>query len=167
MSLSYSTGVRCIEIHSSRTKHPHKPLQVKKIDVEAMPKFEEKELFREYMEDYNTSTLPHEKYYDNELYERRRAAEKRRKGGDAEGERTAFEDEEELRRERAAQRAQEQADRLRAAYAELQTTDKARDMREQELMRARMGLAYRMGDTNEAQRLAAKLAPDDPAHPQR
>lgn len=26
------------------------------------------------MEDYNTATLPHQKYYDTELYERQRAA---------------------------------------------------------------------------------------------
>lgn len=82
-------------------------------------------------------------------------------------ERTAFDDERELKREQAAARAKEQADRLRAAYEELQTTDKARDMREQELLRARMGLAYRMGDTAEAHRLAARLAPDDPANPGR
>ncbi|KAK2077691.1 hypothetical protein QBZ16_004537 [Prototheca wickerhamii] len=139
--------------------------EVKNIDVEVLPKYEEKDLFKEYMEDYNTATLPHAKYYDNELYERQRAAEQRRAGPGEEL--SALEDEEELRRQRAAQRAQEQSERLRAAYAELHTTDKARDMREQELLRARMGLAYRMGDTAEAQRLAARLAPDDPAHPQR
>ncbi len=40
-------------------------------------------------------------------------------------------------------------------------------MREQELMRAQMTLAYRMGDHSEAQRLAARLAPDDPSNPHR
>jgi hypothetical protein len=32
------------------------------------------------MEDYNTATLPHRKYYDLELYERQRAAKAARKG---------------------------------------------------------------------------------------
>ena len=165
-SFPLSRSTKCLPTHpNSHTSRPLITPQVKNIDVEVLPKYEEKDLFKEYMEDYNTATLPHAKYYDNELYERQRAAEQRRAGPGEEP--SALEDEEELRRQRAAQRAQEQSERLRAAYAELHTTDKARDMREQELLRARMGLAYRMGDTAEAQRLAARLAPDDPAHPQR
>ncbi len=34
-------------------------VQVKKIDIEAMPRSEEKEMFKDYMEEYNTATLPH------------------------------------------------------------------------------------------------------------
>jgi hypothetical protein len=33
--------------------------QVKKIDIEAMPRSEEKEMFKDYMEEFNTATLPH------------------------------------------------------------------------------------------------------------
>lgn len=33
--------------------------EVKKVNVELLGRQEEKELFREYMEDYNTGTLPH------------------------------------------------------------------------------------------------------------
>jgi hypothetical protein len=46
--------------------------EVQKVDIETLPKFEERELFRTYMEDFNTGTLPHRKYYNLELYERRR-----------------------------------------------------------------------------------------------
>ncbi len=35
------------------------PLQVKNIDIEAMPRAEEKEMFRDFMEEYNTASLPH------------------------------------------------------------------------------------------------------------
>jgi hypothetical protein len=34
-------------------------LDVKKLDAEALAKWEEKELFREFVEDFNTGTLPH------------------------------------------------------------------------------------------------------------
>lgn len=34
-------------------------LQVKNVDIEAMPRSEEKEMFKDYMEEYNTATLPH------------------------------------------------------------------------------------------------------------
>lgn len=32
---------------------------MKKLDVEALAKWEEKELFKEFVEDFNTGTLPH------------------------------------------------------------------------------------------------------------
>lgn len=36
---------------------------------ETLTKQKEKEIFRSFMEDYNTVTLPHEKYYDMNKYE--------------------------------------------------------------------------------------------------
>ncbi|KAL6780723.1 hypothetical protein ACKKBF_B12010 [Auxenochlorella protothecoides x Auxenochlorella symbiontica] len=160
--------IRETDMYAKRPEFMLWAIEVKKIDVEIMPKFEEKELFREYMEDYNTATLPHQKYYDTELYERQRAAKAaKRAAKNGPKERTAFEDEAELKAQLAAQRAEEQRERLKAAYGELHTTDKAKAMREQELMRAQMTLAYRMGDHSEAQRLAARLAPDDPSNPHR
>lgn len=49
-------------------------MEVKGISREQMTKREERELFSEFAEDYNTSTLPHEKYYDLEKWEREQAA---------------------------------------------------------------------------------------------
>ncbi len=49
---------------------------------------------------------------------------------------------------------------LAQAYDELLHTDKAADMREQELMRMKMGVAYRIGDVQTARKLADKLKPD-------
>ncbi len=37
-------------------------------------------LYRTYVEDYNTGTLPHKKYYDLDLYERKRALKAAKKG---------------------------------------------------------------------------------------
>lgn len=76
------------------------------------------------------------------------------------GERSRFDDEAELRKEIAERRAKEQQDRLQQAYAELVHTDKAADMREQQLLRAEMALAYRTGDHTRAEKLALRLAPD-------
>ncbi|KDD71909.1 hypothetical protein H632_c4190p0, partial [Helicosporidium sp. ATCC 50920] len=75
--------------------------------------------------------------------------------------RTAFDDEAELRREQAEARAAGQRARQAEAYAELRTGDKAAAMKEQELLRAQMNLAYRTGNREEAQKLAARLAPDE------
>ena len=80
-----------------------------------------------------------------------------------EAERTAFNDEEELKRELATRRANDAAERMRDAYNELKYTqrDKIGDMREQEMMRMQMGLAYRTGDHTTASKLAERLKPDD------
>jgi len=40
-------------------------------NIETLSKPAQKKLFQAYMEDYNTATLPHEKYYALEPYERR------------------------------------------------------------------------------------------------
>ena len=58
-------------------------IDVKKANVEALPKWEEKEMFAEYMEDYNTGTLPHKKYYDLDAYARQKALKAAKKGKSA------------------------------------------------------------------------------------
>ena len=127
-------------------------------DVESMGRSEEKELFRSFMEDYNTATLPHKKYYDLERYERH----KRRSGRSAVDREKprVFDDEEERRQEAIREKEREKEQRFQEAYAILKSGDRAADMREQELLRARMKLAYRTGDHQTAQKLADKLRPD-------
>ncbi|KZT31811.1 hypothetical protein SISSUDRAFT_994701 [Sistotremastrum suecicum HHB10207 ss-3] len=44
-----------------------------KINPETITKDQNKKRFAQYVEDYNTATLPHEKYYDMSIYERRMA----------------------------------------------------------------------------------------------
>lgn len=51
---------------------------------------------------------------------------------------SALDDEEAMRRAREEERARLASERMKAAYAELQATDKARDMREQDLLRLEM-----------------------------
>lgn len=57
--------------------------EVKKVNIEALPKWEEKELFAEFMEDYNTGTLPHKKYYDLMAYAQQQALKAAKKGRSA------------------------------------------------------------------------------------
>ncbi|GFR41117.1 hypothetical protein Agub_g1761, partial [Astrephomene gubernaculifera] len=137
-------------------------LEVKKTDVENLGKFEERDLFRDYMEDYNTGTLPHRKYYDLEAYERARAAKAAAKGAKLASKRkSAVNDEEALRQQRAEERQRLAAERLQDAYREIKYSDKGQDMREQELLRAQMALAYKTGDTSKAHRLLDRLQPDE------
>ena len=57
--------------------------EVKKVNVEALAKWEEKDLFAEFMEDYNTGTLPHRKYYDLMAYAQQQAVKAAKKGKSA------------------------------------------------------------------------------------
>ena len=131
-------------------------METKSADIESMSKYEEKELFKIYMEDYNTATLPHKKYYDLEHYERSRHGTQK----SLENERQYFDDETERKKELEEARRREKEERLRLAYEELKHSDKGQGMKEQELLRQRMSLAYKTGDREEAQRIAEKLKPD-------
>ncbi|KAL4450751.1 hypothetical protein ABPG77_001107 [Micractinium sp. CCAP 211/92] len=152
--------IRETDLYSKRPEFQLWAIEVKNIDLEAMPRSEEKELFKDFMEEYNTATLPHKKFYDLELYEKQQAAKAVRKGTKLETEeRLVFDDEAERKKELAAERARQQQERLKQAYEELKTTDKAKDMREQQLLRSQLDLAYKMGDRAKAEKLAALLAP--------
>lgn len=144
--------------------------EVKGVNVELIGRLEEKELFKEYMEDFNTGTLQHRKYYNLEAYDREQAAKQRERAaksaaGAAAGAAgdlfDARADEEAMRRARMDERQKQQQQRMAEAYSLLKHTDRAKDMREQELLRAEMTLAYKTGDRAKAQKLYERLLPDD------
>ncbi|RLN87422.1 hypothetical protein BBJ28_00015975 [Nothophytophthora sp. Chile5] len=121
------------------------------------PKWEAMELFKEYMEDYNTCTLPHEKYYDVEKYEMRRYQKQQRKAhakqqGATDKAVNALADEERLRRERRAAREKKEQEEFRLVL-QLMDKDKVEAMREQEQLRAQMQMHYKSGNVGEARRL--------------
>jgi len=140
-------------------------LEVKKVDVETLQRTEEKELFKDYIEDYNTGTMPHRKYYNLELYERQKAAKAAAKGmakAEKKEKSGALADEEALRKQREEERQKLAQERLQQAYEELQAHgDKAKDMREQEMLRLQMQVAYKTGDAKKAQKLLERLMPDE------
>lgn len=144
-------------------------LDVKKVDVEALAKWEEKELFKEFVEDFNTGTLPDRKYYDLAAYEMALAKEQADKAAKRaaakQGTRKAAElgDEKELTRRRQEEAKREQDKRVREAMNALRKGGMAEEMRRQELLRQEMALAYKTGDTARAQKIFERLAPDDPA----
>ena len=129
--------------------------EVKKCDLETLSRPAEADLWRTFVEDYNTATLPSRKYYDLAAW-----TAKQKKGGVVE--KRAVDDETALRAERAAERAAAAAERLRDAYDDLKREGgaKASDMREQEVLRRALATARRVGDDEKAAALAKRLAPD-------
>ncbi|CDH60226.1 hypothetical protein E5Q_01632 [Lichtheimia corymbifera JMRC:FSU:9682] len=49
-------------------------LEVKKADILTLPNSKRKEMFIDFMDDYNTATMPHEKYYNLSRWEARQQA---------------------------------------------------------------------------------------------
>ena len=147
-------------------------------EVKQMPGFsgskrEQLELFREYAEDFNTCTLPADKYYDLEAWETAEYARKLKGERSSTKERTVFDDERELERERRAEA--EKRDRA-AEQAELRDRardgDRMKDVREADLLRAEQQHAYKRGDQDAVRRIQRKLdalAPEKadagPKHP--
>ena len=72
--------------------------EVKGVAREALSRREEKEQFREFMEDFNTATLPHDKYYDLEAWARKER--EAREGNVDESGMAGMTDEERLRYQR-------------------------------------------------------------------
>ncbi|PPQ99193.1 hypothetical protein CVT26_014116 [Gymnopilus dilepis] len=63
-----------IDIFTKGTEFHTWLVEERKINPETISKDQEKKEFSRFVEDYNTATLPHEKYYNMEAYERRMAA---------------------------------------------------------------------------------------------
>ena len=142
--------------------------EVKKVpSMEALARWEEAELWRTFVEDFNTATLPSEKYYDLAAWQREKAREdakrRGRKGGEGEEATISAADDEAARRAEAKKRREEEAaERLKEAYNALKYSDagKKEDMKRQELLKIELQVAARTGDTEKVARLQKLLAPD-------
>ncbi|KAI3782034.1 hypothetical protein L2E82_12066 [Cichorium intybus] len=81
------------------------------VNLESLPNWEEKQMF---MEDHNTATFPHKKYYSLDNYHRKKTEKAFKKGSTkaSKSERVVFDDEEqrrlELQREREKQKEAEE-----------------------------------------------------------
>lgn len=141
------------------------------------------EWFRCYMEDYNTATMPHVKYYNLEAWEmkeyhEKQAAERKSKKkrsrhdhgkgdgydyvSDVEEGSFGFNDEQLVREERRRQREEEERRQFEEVKAKI-ARDKVKreEMRDQEILRNELQVAYRQGDMETVKRLERRLAPDE------
>lgn len=134
--------------------------EVKRLNAESLARFEEKDLFKEFAEDYNTATLPHKKYYDLEAWERAQAAEGRGKAeGDAE---PNFMLDEERRKQELVDEQRRRAEETKSRLiAQMRASGDVQAMKEQELLKSQMQMAFRTGNMAEAERLQKVLEPED------
>jgi len=142
----------------------------KGVNQEALRPWELKEHFSSYVEDFNTATLPHEKYYNMRTWYMKDLERKQREGAQEAAEqqsagfvRTTFDDEAERKREMLRERerrAQEitkvMAESMKRAGAD---SSLVQDMREQEEKKLAMRSSYAVGDVSKARDMAQKLDP--------
>jgi hypothetical protein len=123
---------------------------------------DERELWRSFMEDFNTCTLPGRKYYDLSVHARKLGAAAAACGARDDDAHT-FVDDERLRRAELMEqhrRAQDQSARDTMAKMML-TSEHLSELKQREMIRMQAQEAYKTGDMVKAQKLMKKLNPDE------
>jgi len=131
------------------------------------PKHELMEFYKEYMEDYNTATLPHIKNYDFLKWEMEEYARKKKEahdkaaaaGGGGQDHHAAL-DEFHHKEEMAKRAKQKKLEELRQVTAGL-TAEKRDEMKHQARLRHEMAVAYKTGDEETRKRLQRRLEPEE------
>lgn len=161
--------IREENLHSKQQEFDAYMAEVKGISgVMSQPRRDIMNYFRGFMEDYNTATMPHEKFYNFERWEMdeyRRASQNRELGLMADGrEREGFNDEAERAVELKRLRLMQEVQQFDALKSQLQQQQGLRgDMRRQETLRAELQLAFKQGDAASVKRLERLLAPEEAA----
>jgi len=118
------------------------------------------EYFKEFIEDYNTATLPHAKFYHYEQWEqldydrKQQLAAKKSKRT-----RTTFDDDAALKEVRKLTVAEKAKQRLNEVMS-LMDRDKISDMQHQNLLKAEMQNAWKTGDTAKVKKIEMRLNPE-------
>lgn len=139
--------------------------------------------FKSFMEDYNTATMPHEKYYNYERWEMKEYQEKQRQerekhnklkendgwildepegGGGGGGAFSTLNDEEELRKKRKQEKEQKEQQEFTLIHTIMKSNKHLQqDMKRQAELQLELRQAHRRGDTATVKRLERLLAPDE------
>ncbi|XWS52052.1 hypothetical protein CRYUN_Cryun11dG0034200 [Craigia yunnanensis] len=135
--------------------------EVKQINLESLPNWEEKQLFKEFMEDHNTATFPSKKYYNLDAYYKHKMEKEIRKGVKkvVNTERTVFNDEEQRRQELLIAREKQKEEQVESLKRAMQS-GMAQAMKEQAQLREEMAYQYKIGNFEAAAAIQKRLDPD-------
>jgi hypothetical protein len=112
--------------------------------------------FKEYCEDYNTATLPHEKYYNYEKWEMEEYNKKKMSSASNISKTDEMRHCEEMARKKEEKRRLEE-ERIRQSM----NKEKIEQMKRQQLLKHELELAYKTGDEVKRRKLQKQLEPDD------
>ncbi|KAK1314033.1 hypothetical protein QJS10_CPA06g00387 [Acorus calamus] len=135
--------------------------EVKQVNLESLSNWEEKLMFKEFMEDHNTATFPSKKYYDLEAYDRRMLEKEIKRGSKKVRvvERTVFNDEEQRRQELLIAREKQKEEQVEALKRTMQG-GMAQAMKEQTQLKEEMAYQYKLGNFEAAAAIQRRLDPD-------
>ncbi|KAF6142030.1 hypothetical protein GIB67_037998 [Kingdonia uniflora] len=135
--------------------------EVKQVNLETIPNWEEKQMFKQFMEDHNTATFPSKKYYGLDGYHRRKIEKEIKRGSKSvlQPERTVFNDEEQRRLEMMQAREIEKEAEVEKLKRAMQS-GMAQDMKEQSRLREEMAYQYKLGNFEAAAAIQRRLDPD-------
>ncbi|XP_022142930.1 troponin I [Momordica charantia] len=135
--------------------------EIKKVNLESLANWEEKQMFKEFMEDHNTATFPSKKYYNLDAYYQHKMLKDMKKGHKklSAGERTVFDDEEQRRQELLREREKHKEEQVEALKRSMQT-GMAQAMKEQARLREEMAYQYKLGNFEAAAAIQRRLDPD-------
>ncbi|XP_057797326.1 uncharacterized protein LOC131013296 [Salvia miltiorrhiza] len=135
--------------------------EVKKVNLESLANWEEKQLFKDFMEDHNTATFPSKKYYNLDAYYKHKIEKEVKKGFAKvqESERTVFNDEEQRRLELQKERERQKEEQVQALQQSMQS-GMAQAMKEQAQLREEMAYQYKLGNFEAAAAIQRRLDPD-------
>ncbi|KAI5333247.1 hypothetical protein L3X38_023377 [Prunus dulcis] len=135
--------------------------EVKQVNLEHLPNWEEKQMFKQFMEDHNTATFPSKKYYSLDAYYRHKLEKEIKKGYKKVGqtERTVFNDEEQRRQEMMRVREKQKEEEVEALKRSMQS-GLAQAMKEQAQLREEMAYQYKIGNFEAAAAIQRRLDPD-------
>ncbi|XP_010482783.1 PREDICTED: RNA-binding protein 25-like [Camelina sativa] len=138
-------------------------LEVKEVNLESLPPWEEKKMFKDFMEDHNTGTFSSKKYYDIDGYYRQKLEKEMKKGLKKAGisERTVFNDEEQRRLEMQEVRERQKEEEVLALKRSMEG-GMAQAMKEQARLKEEMVYLYKIGDMEGAAAIQRRLDPDVP-----
>jgi hypothetical protein len=121
------------------------------------PRWELQNYFADYMEDYNTATMPHVKYYDYDAWELQEYQKKQR--DEQEGGSTVQADEARHRQE-MRQRAEEKQKAELLLLRQTMNKDKISDMKHKAQLQSELAHAFKTGDVETQRRIQKKLEPE-------
>ncbi|KAG5235494.1 splicing regulatory glutamine/lysine-rich protein [Salix suchowensis] len=136
--------------------------EVKQVNLESLPNWEEKQMFKQFMEDHNTATFPSKKYYNLDAYYHHKMEKELKKGIKkvvAASERTVFNDEEQRRQEQLREREKQKEAEVEALKCSMQS-GMAQAMKEQARLREEMAYQYKLGNFEAAAAIQRRLDPD-------
>ncbi|XP_028085325.1 DEAD-box ATP-dependent RNA helicase 42 isoform X1 [Camellia sinensis] len=121
--------------------------EVKQVNLETLPNWEEKQMFKQFMEDHNTATFPSRKYYNLDADFKRKMEKEQKKGikNVLQTERTVFNDEEQRRQEMLEVRERQKEKEVDALKRSMQS-GMAQAMKEQAQLREEMAYQYKLGN---------------------